>query len=534
VSRVVIRRPAGEVIISGLGFSRIWTPATLGVKVTGGPPPIPGRAFTRRLVSVIVVLAAFGALAAQGRSDGATPSDAVHRSPDAAAGMPGPRYLDTGFADADAFQGLPGSQSAMWLSRAQSIGSSYVRFLVPWGAIAPATLTSRFQPANASDPRYSWSTLDGQVEDAVAHDQHVVLTIDGAPAWALGRDPPPSAPPGTWRPSPSALGAFAHAVAERYSGHFPNPLRPGHDLPRVTYFQAWNEPNLPVALTPQWTRNSRGQWIPASPSFYRRMLNAVYANVKAVQPNAFVLAAGTAPYGDPPGVNRMRPVVFVRELLCLSGPELKREYCPDPAHFDALDEHPYSLTPTIHADNADDVSVPDVGRLSSVLSVAERTGRALPAGPKPIWVTEIAWSSNPPDPLAIPDARQARYLSLAFYELWRQGINHVFWLLVRDFPYKSLTGSGVYFGNGAPEPSAQAFHFQFVALPARRGVLTLWGHAPTAGAVEIEREDGDAWKPLLALSTTPGGIFYAQRRLGSRLVLRAQMGSVVSLPWAAG
>jgi hypothetical protein len=482
---------------------------------------------------------ASGALAGPDRARAATPLAAGSSAlatgvPNTLGPIPGPRYLDIGFADIFAFQSLPESQASTWLARAQSIGSSYVRLITDWKSIAPAKPTQGFEAGNAGDPRYRWSSLDSQVEDAVAHGQRVILMLFQPPNWALGRNAPRSAPAGTWRPSPSALGAFARAVAERYSGQFPDPLHPGRSLPRVTYFQAWNEPNLPIDLTPQWTRNASGQWQPASPYIYRRMLNAVYTNVKAVQPTAVVLAAGTAPYGDAPGVDRMAPVVFLRELLCLSGPALRPEYCPNPAHFDVLDHHPYSLTPTIHAYGPDDVSVPDLGKLTSIVRVAERTGRALPAGPKPIWVTEIAWSSNPPDPLAISDARQARYLSLAFYELWRQGVSHTLWLLIRGYPHKSLTGSGVYFPDGTPEPSARAFHFQFVALPGRQGRLTLWGHAPHAGVVEIERGNGQGWLPVTALSTTPGGIFYAQRDLGSHLVLRAQMGSVTSVPWATG
>ncbi|MDQ6805345.1 MAG: hypothetical protein M3065_10345 [Actinomycetota bacterium] len=448
--------------------------------------------------------------------------------------MPGPEYLDTGFADFYAFQSLTAMASAKWFSRAQSLGSSWVRLDAVWSAIAPSKLTRGFKPANPSDPRYDWSALDAAVRDATAHRQHVLLILVGAPVWALGRHPPPTAFPGTWRPSPSALGAFAHASAERYSGHFADPLNVGQSLPQVTYFQAWNEPNLRNYLAPQWTRDAAGKWVPASPYWYRRMLNAVYANLKTARPDAFVLAAGTAPYGDPPGVDRMAPVVFLRSLLCLNGSRLKPAYCPDPAHFDALDHHPYSLTPTIHAYSADDVGVADIGRLQTVLTVAEHTGRALPAGPKSIWVTEIAWSSNPPDPLAIPEARQARYLALAFYELWRQGVGHVFWLLIRDFPYKSLTGSGLYVMDGTPKRSSRAFRFPFIAVPGRHHELTLWGRAPQGGPVVIERGDGHGWTPVIRLSANRGGIFYATGRLGSYPVLRAVIGDIASPPWTSG
>src|SRR5207302_10899244 len=102
-----------------------------------------------------------------------------------------------------------------------------------------------------------------------------------------------------------------------------------------------------------------------------------------------------APYGDPPGVDRMRPVAFLRELLCLHGARLRTERCPHPAHFDAIDMHPYAVTPTTHAINADDVSSVDLGRLSRVLRAAIRTRRALPRRQKPIWETELAWPSSP-------------------------------------------------------------------------------------------------------------------------------------------
>ena len=81
------------------------------------------------------------------------------------------------------------------------------------------------------------------------------------------------------------------------------------------------------------------------------MLNGAYARVKAVHADNRVVAAGTAPYGDPPQVvNRMTPVRFMRELLCLRGRSLKRTRCSDPAHFDAIDHHPYATgSPTQRA-----------------------------------------------------------------------------------------------------------------------------------------------------------------------------------------
>lgn len=451
----------------------------------------------------------------------------------AASAMPGPSAFSTGFVDDTTFEAVDPNLRSLWLGRARALGAGWVRLTVPWFVVAPYQLPPRFDAASASDPNYHWSWLDDVVRDATSHHLRVLLMINQPPTWAYGRNPPSAALAPAWRPNIGALGAFAHALAQRYSGRFPDPLNPGRHLPRISYFQAWNEPNLRVALMPQWTRSHR-HWVPASPAYYRRMLNAVYANVKAVQPRAYILAAGLAPYGDPPGVDRMPPVVFLRELLCLAGKRLRRERCRDPAHFNAIDIHPYALTPTIHARNANDVSVPDLGKLSRVLSVARRFHRALPGGRKPIWVTEIDWTSRPPDPYGIPIGRQTRFVALAFYEFWRQGVKNMFWFLIRDLAYKSLAGAGVYFSSGAAKPSARAFEFPFVALPQDHHVMILWGRAPRRGIVTIQRLRRHRWRNLLRLRTTRGGVFYARRGLGSHLILRAVAARVASAPWSTG
>src|SRR5204863_108897 len=78
---------------------------------------------------------------------------------------------------------------------------------------------------------------------------------------------------------------------------FPDPQRPGVSLPRVRYWQAWNEPNLTNFLTPQWSRR-HGHLVAASPGIYRHLLNAFYAGVKAARRSDVVVTAGTAPFGD--------------------------------------------------------------------------------------------------------------------------------------------------------------------------------------------------------------------------------------------
>ncbi len=452
-----------------------------------------------------------------------------------AASLPGPARFSAGFVDDPAFQSPISSVRGLWLSRAQQLGSTSVRLGVAWNTIAPSSLPSGFNASNPGDPHYDWTTLDAAIRSAAAHGQSVLLAVNRAPSWAEGPNIPSYAQPGSWEPSPRALGQFAHALALRYSGHFPDPLRPGHTLPKVSYFQAWNEPNIPLYLMPQWVRSSTGAILPVSPGIYRSMLNAFYSAVKAVQPHSFVLAAGTAPYGDPPGVNRMTPVVFDREMFCMT-PGLRPKSCPDPPHLDAIDNHPYGASPTLPALLPDDVRLPDTGKLWRILHAAERYHRALPAGPKTIWITELAWDTRPPDPQGISAAQQARYLALGFYESWIQGVSHLYWFMIRDpvSPPVSLIGDGLYYADGVAKPAAQAFRFPFVAVTAPHRKVTLWGQAPAAGTVAIDKRAGSRWKQVLRLKTNADGIFYAQRALGLNLVLRARLGARTSPGFATG
>jgi hypothetical protein len=215
-----------------------------------------------------------------------------------------------------------------------------------------------------------------------------------------------------------AFGRFAQALARRYSGAYPDPLRPGAVLPRVRYWQAWNEPNLSIYLAPQWVRHGHG-FAPASPGIYRSMLGAFYRGVKAGSPQAFVVSAGTAPFENlHPGEARMPPVEFVRELLCLHGDRLVPARCLDPAHFDVLDHHPYAVGgPFSPALDPGDVSIPDLHKLTVPLRKAEQTGRVLPRARKALWVTEVSYDSSPPDPHGVPIRTHARWVAQTLFEL---------------------------------------------------------------------------------------------------------------------
>ena len=440
----------------------------------------------------------------------------------------GSHALATGFFDNSAF-GSP--DAPVWFRRAVASGASVVRFEAEWSTVAPQ------QPADATnpaDPVYRWAALDLQVEEATAAGLAPIISIQSAPRWAQAQPVPASSSPGAWEPNAADYRLFAQALATRYSGGFPDPLHAGTMLPRVRYLQAWNEPNLSLYLAPQWMR-VRGKWVAQSPLIYRALLNAFYAGVKAAQPDAVVVSAGTSPFGDPPGGQRMPPAQFVRSLLCGSA-TLHPLPCPDPAHFDVLDHHPYAVGgPYALALNPDDVSIADLGKLERPLAVAERTGRALPAGRKPIWVTEVSYDSNPPDPQAVPMATFTRWTAQTLYELWSEGVSVVTWYLIRDAApipnYADTYQSGMYFLNGQAKIAQRAFRFPLVVDRRGSGQPIIWTRVPASGRLVIQGFVGGRWQAVLRTTVTRHEV--VERRIpasaGERF--RARVGNQSSLVW---
>jgi hypothetical protein len=411
-----------------------------------------------------------------------------------------------------------------------------VRINVPWNQVAPSVRPAGFDPSDPSSHGYDWASVDTQVRDLTAGGMRVLITLLGAPSWAEGPGMPASAAPGTWRPDPAQFAAFARAAAVRYSGSFPDPLNPSSPLPRVSYWQPWNEPNLSTYITPQWVPASRG-FTAESPIIYRDLLNAFYQAVKAVSPSNFVVTAGTAPYGDPPGGDRVPPVEFYRDLFCLKDDGgLTPLRCPSRPHLDAISHHPYGIGgPLWHAQNPDDAAVPDVYKIVTVLKAAERSRHVLPKGRKQMWDTEVSWDSTPPDPGGVPINKQARWMEQTMYVLWRQGVDTILWLQIVDAPpvpsYGTTSQGGTYYLNGQPKPAAQALRFPFVTQRTGRRRVIAWGRAPEGGMLKVEVLRRNRWRTARRFHVKPRRVFAVKIRIRRHFVAKAQIDGDTSLTW---
>ncbi|MGA2470768.1 MAG: hypothetical protein ABSG64_08775 [Solirubrobacteraceae bacterium] len=490
----------------------------------------------RRLLRALRWLALAGVLAAQLVSSAAAPTAAMASKPKA---LPG---LTLGFNDDELLDSFDPADIAVGMAHAVGTGASVWRFAVEWNTVSPTQPPSLTDAADPNWSGYDWSATDATVREIAAAGMTPLITLGDAPAWAEGPDRPSTsvAPAGTWDPSAAWFGAFATALAQRYSGSFVDASESATPLPAVRDWEAWNEPNLSVYLTPQWTSADK----PASPGIYRGLLNAFYKGVKSVTPTDVVAAGTTAPFGDPPGGQRMRPVLFWRELLCLTptGSHPRSTHCHQHVYFNAISHHPYPLgPPTTHAADPGDVSVPDLGEITRLIPIAERAGTVRPKGPKPLWITEISWDSNPPNPNGLSPALQAEYLEGALYVLWKQGASLIAWWNLRDDVstpgWVSTLASGVYYAGATPsqdtpKPSYTAYSFPFTAYRTK-GVAALWGMAPVAGPVAIQVERGSTWTTVLTLQAQANRIFSGSLFVGVGTNLRAVSGTSTSLTWTA-
>ncbi len=425
--------------------------------------------------------------------------------------------FETGFADP-----LYLKPANHWLEKTRSANSRIVRLNVVWRSVVGGSPPAH--PGNPGDPAYNFANLDASVKAAKSHGLQVLLTTYSAPDWAEGKGRPGGVPAGTWKPEPGAFGSFAHALAARYSGHF-------EGLPRVKDFEAWNEPNLSAYLNPQYEGKQQ-----KSADHYRALLNAFYRGVHGVHTSNNVLNGGLAPYGDPPGGSRTRPLTFMRRLLCLNN-NLRPARCHSKARLDIFADHPINTSggPNRSAVNPNDAATPDFKHVTRTLRAAERYHLLEPGGRRPLWATEIWWDSNPPDHVeGVPVKTQAHWLEEALHILWKQGASVVINLQIRDSKFDpnnavDSTSTGVFFQSGKPKPSYTAWRFPFVVTSRSAHAAKVWGRSPGTGRLKVQAKRHGGWHTVTSLRAHRGRIFRSRVHVPRGRALRARVGKATSL-----
>lgn len=374
-----------------------------------------------------------------------------------------------------------------------NLGARVIRVDLRWDLVAESRPAD---PRNPGDPAYDWSRYDPIVDAAVRYRSKVLFTVWGTPDWAADPEVAPSDRFPRWsrRPArPQDYGDFAHAAAERYA---PDGVR---------LWEAWNEPNLPLFLRPQFALRD-GVWEPVSPATYAELLRVFHREIKDVDPTARIGGAVTAPVGDrcpfscPRSEDsRVAPMDFVAEL---GEPGLRPP-------MDAVSHHPYPVTPprTFTTPNVSFVDLYNLPRLERVIDAGYLRN-------KPLWLSEFGYGTArvAENPFHVTRGQQAAFLADAVRRVGDMPRVRLFsWYLLQDNPEWT---SGLLTDEARRKPAFTSYALPLAAevrsLPRGRAVADLVGQVrPAEGRtrVALQRRTGGRWLTVARLETEPDGAF---------------------------
>jgi hypothetical protein len=322
-----------------------------------------------------------------------------------------------------------------------NLRAQVIRVNLDWGAYVATTKPDN--PLDPTDPAYNWDKYDRLVRNAAKDKIQVLFTIYGTPRWANASKKGLNRAPRRIL----FLKQFATAAAKRYSGTF-KPSDTDTVLPPVRKWLAWNEPNNPVFLTPQWAKINKRKFIPVAARTYVQICTAVWAGVHATHLSKEVVACGaTDPRGNNAARNR-RPSIAPLSFLA----NLKRYGL---RHFDVYAHHPYygspSESPSTKPKAKNVVTLANISDLTKLLTRLY--------GNKKLWITEYGYQTSPPDRLfGVSWAKQAKYLTKA-YAMARKNprITMMLWFLIRDEGRLGGWQSGFFTAAGKKKPAYNAF-----------------------------------------------------------------------------
>ncbi len=229
--------------------------------------------------------------------------------------------------------------------------------------------------AEPTNNDYQPGNLDNIVDAAQSHNLKLILRVSDAPAWAWNMGNPPQ-----WA---GEFGDFMAWVAQRVKSRAP-------DL-EVAYV-IWNEPNLP---------NEWGGRAP-QPSWIVALLEATYPRIKAVDPEAVVIAPGMATTGGPfsgCGVSISTVEVgvsaaYTQRLLAAQAVNDLQFICGiyqngGQGYFDVLGSHPYGFAYEPER-NPSSVNGLAFRRAEQQRAIMEAQGDS----DKQMWAIEFGWFVN--------------------------------------------------------------------------------------------------------------------------------------------
>jgi polysaccharide biosynthesis protein PslG len=354
------------------------------------------------------------------------------------------------------------------------------RFVLKWGWVEPDQGVYRWGPMDQFVGSLAWLRI------------RTVPSVWGNPDWVAGSS---STPPIGGAVAEQAWRNFLKALVARYGAGGTYWGTPYHQqfgasaqaMP-IQSWQIWNEPNLQKFFAPA-----------PSPGKYGRLLQISHDAIKGTNPGAQIILAGMPGNGD------IKAWDFLATLYGVSG--IKND-------FDAAALHPYA--PDIYTQTQ------TIQRFRSVMT---NHGDAA----TPLWLTELAWGSAPPDSFGINKGLtgQATFLTRSFNLVLNHrtawNVQRLFWYHWRD-PLDSAAScsfcgsAGLLRYDRTTKPAYNAFigftaettppQVSITAGPSNGGFTkdstpTFSLASSEAGSTFVCSVDGSAFKACSSPYTTP-------------------------------
>ncbi len=278
--------------------------------------------------------------------------------------------------------------------------------------------------------------------------------------------------------NPQAYAVWAAGVVERYDadGYADAP-----GSPRIAAWEIWNEPD------------QDGTWLPkADPGAYAALLRTAYDAIKQADPTALVLNGGVMTF-DAIGVGG-----FMDRVVELAGWDSFDVLSLHPWLIDHAPDAPYLINPRERFD----VTIP--GRLAFAREWVNRNG-----GGKPIWITEIGWSTCGgycEAHFAKSEDQQADYMVRSFVLAAAAGVQHVSYFQLEDkFQGKQIPWSQAAILTDDLQPKPAYTALQTLAAQLRQARFEGTGslhHSGVLSHYRFTRPDGDRVDVLWRISGT--------------------------------
>ncbi|MGB9724206.1 MAG: hypothetical protein ACP5OO_02030 [Chloroflexia bacterium] len=242
------------------------------------------------------------------------------------------------------------------LEMVHEMGAPWIVEIFPWAYI------------EKSPGRFDWAHADLVISAAYQQGLSIIARLDIVPAWAR---PAGSSTRYLERERYADYARYVQAFAARYRE-------------RVRHIIIWNEPNTAF----EWGGR------PPDPVAYTELLCTAYAAVKAVHPEAVVLAAGLAPTVESPEGGRAWDDLAYLQAMYDAGAG---------GCFDGLAAHAYGWREPFR--QQPDPSRVNFRRVELLRRVMERNGDR----GKKIYITEAGWNDHPRWVNAVRPAERIAY-----------------------------------------------------------------------------------------------------------------------------